>query len=110
MHSAPLIFVRLCPSFMMVLKTSIVTARGLGRSLNRRAGDRSIRAEHAAIARQALERLATSLANVEQLAGVHGHLLFRLVPAIGTGDDGFRNHHLIASGLVGEPTAPVMGI
>src|SRR5215471_16064334 len=109
MHSAPLIFFRLCPSIMIVLTTSIVTARGLGRSLNRRAGDRSVRAEHAAIAGQALERLAASPANVEHLAGVLGHLLFGLVPAFGAGEDRFRSRHLIASGFVGEPTAPVIG-
>jgi hypothetical protein len=51
--------------------------------LDGRTGHRAIRTEHAAIARLRLKPLTASLAFVEELAGVRGHLLNGLMTAVG---------------------------
>src|SRR5437870_13661834 len=88
---------------------SVSTARSVGCLLDRRAGNRPVGAEHAAVARQGLEHFTTAFARIEEPARIRGHAFGRLVPAFRTGDGGFLDH-LIASGLTGEPTAPVIGI
>ena len=87
----------------------ILTARSLGCLLDRRTGDRPVGAEHAAVARQGFEHFTTAFARIEEPARIRGHPFGRSVPAFRTGDGGFLDH-LIASGLTGEPTAPVIGI
>lgn len=65
--------------------------------LNRRAGDRSKGAEHAAIAVLRPQAGAATLAIVEELAGVRRHPLGRLVAAVWASDGGIEDHvrHLI---------------
>ena len=53
---------------------------------------RAVRAEDAAIPRLRLEAFATTLAVVEETAGVLRHLLARLIAAVGAGDGGLRTH------------------
>jgi hypothetical protein len=61
-------------------------------SLDWWAWDRSVRAEHATIARLRLQPLATSLTVIEELASVKRHLFNCLVPTPRTGDCGFFDH------------------
>src|SRR6266540_655623 len=110
MHSAPVIL-RLCPSMLASFPATASgsTARSVGRKLDGRTGDRPVGAEHAAVARQGFEHFTTAFARIEEPARIRGHPFRRLVPALRTGDGGFLDH-LIASGLTGEPTAPVIGM
>src|SRR5262245_16607737 len=55
------------------------------RALHRRARHRAVGAEHAAVARQWLERRAATLADMRKPARVGRHLFDRSVPAVGTG-------------------------
>jgi hypothetical protein len=50
--------------------------------LHRRTGNRAVRAKHAAIACERLKSLAAALAVIEELAGVGGHGLDRLMAAL----------------------------
>src|ERR1700743_3520555 len=53
---------------------------------------RPVGAEHAAIARERLQLLAASLADVEELAGVRWHFLNRSLVAFRGGERGLRVH------------------
>ena len=63
------------------LVTNIVALAASLVRLHRRTRNRTIRAEYAAIARERLQSLTTALAIVEELAGVGGHRLQRLMAA-----------------------------
>jgi hypothetical protein len=65
--------------------------------LNRRAGHRSERTEHAAIARQWLELLSAAFADIEELTRIGRHLLGGLKAALRTGKNGFKLHRYLAS-------------
>ena len=71
--------------------------------LHRRAHDRSVGAEHAAVTSSRLQPLATAGALVEVLAGVLGHRLRGLHPARGAGEDRFEGDH---GSRIGRPLLP----
>jgi hypothetical protein len=54
--------------------------------------NRTIRAEHAAIAREGLESLPAALAIIKELAGVGGHALNGLMAALRAGKRRFQLH------------------
>jgi hypothetical protein len=60
--------------------------------LDRRTRYRAVRAEHATVARLGLEPFAAARAVIEEPAGVGGHWLARLTPAVGTRDGRFQDH------------------
>jgi hypothetical protein len=64
--------------------------------LDRRAGHRPERTEHAAIAGQWLELLSAAFADMEELTGIGRHLFDGLKAALRTGEDGFKLHRYLA--------------
>jgi hypothetical protein len=60
--------------------------------LDRRAGYRPERTEHAAIARQWLELLSAAFADIEELTGIGRHLFDGLKAALRAGENGFELH------------------
>ena len=75
------------------LENALMAAAGLFH-LHRRAGDRAIRAEDAAIAGLWPQQAAATLAGVEEQAGIRRHVFDLAVTAVGAGDLGakFRLH------------------
>jgi hypothetical protein len=69
-----------------------MAARPLAVLLDRRTRHRSIRAEHAAIARLRLEFLAAALADIEKLTGIEWHPLASLEAAFRASQDRFQLH------------------
>jgi hypothetical protein len=63
--------------------------------LNRRAGHRPERTEHAAIAGQWLELLSAAFADMEELTGIGRHLFDGLKTALRTGENGFELHRYL---------------
>ena len=61
-------------------------------ALCRRARHGTVRAEHAAIAREGLEPFATALAGIEELAGIGRHRLDSLIAAFGASECGLKLH------------------
>jgi hypothetical protein len=63
--------------------------------LDRRAGRRAERTEHAAIAGQWLELLSAAFADMEELTGIGRHLFDGLKTALRTGENGFELHRYL---------------
>src|SRR6266851_7945476 len=88
------------PRRQLALRRWCVVCRGLvdGRhaathvALYRRARHRSVRAKHAAIAREGLEPLAAPFAVIEELAGISRHHLDSLMGAFGASQGGLKLH------------------
>jgi hypothetical protein len=70
--------------------------------LHRRTRHRAVRAEYAAIASERLQRLATALADIEELAGIGRHLLDGSVVASRAGECGLELHRRLAGTIFKE--------
>ncbi len=84
------------------LRGGSATARALAVLLHRRARDRAIRAEHAAVASERLKPGPAALAVVEELAGVGRHGLGGLVLAGRTGQSRLKLHWAIIGERAGQ--------
>jgi hypothetical protein len=85
-----------CPGRRDAIVTNAVELAASLAVLDRRTGNRTIRAEHAAIAGERLQSLAAALAVIEELAGVRRHGLDRLMAAFRAAERRFQLHRRLA--------------